>query len=203
MEKADDPDSGGGTGPFFLIIENIRPWYASVCVRYASPDAYLRPHENPWNTRDIKMINGRYALYASVFRVTPFYGVFPYRARIPRIRMHTGRRNRRNHAEKRGRKGMHHLMHTPRIPDPTDAYRGSWGPSGPFPRPRAAGHGWPCLRSGAPEARIGRARAPILSGPQPVPEIVFSQHWFFGPFFLPIPEKTPRVCIGMRAVCIT
>ena len=120
--KADDPDSGGGTGPFFLIIENIRPWYASVCVRYASPDAYLRPLGNPWNTRDYKKDNGRYALYASVFRVTPFYGVFPYRARIPRIPAQAAPRNRRNQAEERGRKGMHHLMHTPRIPDPADAY---------------------------------------------------------------------------------
>ena len=108
--------------PVFYQYRRKPRGYASVCVRYASPDAYLRPHENPWNTRDIKMINGRYALYASVFRVTPFYGVFPYRARIPRIPAQAAPRNRRNQAEKRGRKGMHHVMHTPRIPDPADAY---------------------------------------------------------------------------------
>ena len=108
--------------PVFLPIPGKTRWYASVCVRYASPDAYLRPHENPWNTRDWKKDNGRYALYASVFRVTLFYPFFPYGARIPRIPAQAAPRNRRNHAGKRGRKGMHHLMHTPRIPDPTDAY---------------------------------------------------------------------------------
>ena len=173
-----------------------------VCVRYASPDAYLRPHENPWNTRDYKKDNGRYALYASVFRVTPFYGVFPYRARIPRIRMHTGRRNRRNHAGKRGRKGMHHVMHTPRIPDPTDAYRGPWGPSGPFPRPRAAGHGWPCLRGGAGGEDRPRPCPPSSPARSPCRKSFF-HNIGFSARFLPIPEKTPRVCIGMRAVCIT
>ena len=109
-------------GPFFCRYRRKSPRYASVCVRYASSDAYLRPHENPWNTRDWKKDNGRYALYASVFRVTLFYPFFPYRARIPRIPAQAVPRNRRNHAEKRGRKGMHHLMHTPRIPDPADAY---------------------------------------------------------------------------------
>ena len=108
--------------PVFYQYRRKPRGYASVCVRYASPDAYLRPHENPWNTRDYRRRNRRYALYASVFRVTPFYGVFPYRARIPRIPAQAAPRNRRNQAEKRGRKGMHHVMHTPRIPDPADAY---------------------------------------------------------------------------------
>ena len=115
-------------GPFFYQYRRKTRGYASVCVRYASGNAYLRPHENPWNTRDYKKDNGRYALYASVFRVTPFYGVFPYRARIPRIPAQAAPRNRRNHAEKRSRKGMHHVMHTPRIPDPDDAYPPRAGP---------------------------------------------------------------------------
>ena len=115
-------DIGGRNGPFFCRYRRKSPRYASVCVRYASSDAYLRPHENPWNTRDWKKDNGRYALYASVFRVTLFYPFFPYGARIPRIPAQAVPRNRRNHAEKRGRKGMHHLMHTARIPGPADAY---------------------------------------------------------------------------------
>ena len=96
---------------------------------------------------------------------------------------------------------MHHLMHTPRIPDPTDAYRGPWGPSGPFPRPRAAGHGWPCLRGGRRRRGSAAPAPPILSGPQPVPEIVFSQHWFFGPFFTNTgenPEGMHRYACGMH-----
>ncbi|AUD87174.1 hypothetical protein NRBB57_1171 [Bifidobacterium breve] len=42
---------------------------------------------------------------------------------------------------------------------------------------------------------------PILSGPQPVPEIVFSQHWFFGPFFTNTgenPEGMHRYACGMH-----
>ena len=122
-------DPPPGTARFFSPIPGKTRWYASVCVRYASPDAYLRGAENPWNTRDYRRRNRRYALYASVFRVTPFYGVFPYRARIPRIPAQAVPRNRRNQAEKRGRKGMHHLMHTARIPGPGDAYRVPPGPS--------------------------------------------------------------------------
>ena len=185
--------------------------YASVCVRYALPDAYLHGAVNPWNIRDWKKDNGRYALYASVFRVTLFYPFYPYMARIPRIPAQAVPRNRRNHAEERGRKGMHHLMHTARIPGPGDAY--PLGRSRPACRDRPFSWGRRTRRAKERTARLGRLRrdGPEDRGvevgrPSGFPRhrgtkrAVFYQYWRKKS---PVPEKNPVVCIGMRAVCIT
>ncbi len=69
--------------------------------------------------------------------------------------------------------------------------------------PTAGGGPWVAVPAGGGAGGEDRPRPcpPILSGPQPVPEIVFSQHWFFGPFFTNTgenPEGMHRYACGMH-----